>query len=198
LYAFQGMEEERDRGVGSVGPGGHDEMGGSDAVEDDHDVSVVDVAMTTSVVAVSASSSASSFASSSSPSSLPSHAAVRPDLPVRQLAQYVNPLIGTEGKGHGTPQPSSQIDVSLRWLNNAVWDGQSSGRRNPPLAKPRRLHSQRKTHPGPKSNARRRNGGNSLTRKLPALDGSMWMVGVGIVSYRPTAKERQECRKCHF
>jgi len=26
----------------------------------------------------------------------------RPDLPVRELSQYVNPLIGTEGRGHGT------------------------------------------------------------------------------------------------
>lgn len=104
LYGFEGMEE-LGRGVGSVRPGEHDEMG------EDHDVSMVDVSMPSvpmpSVPVMSASTTASSSSSSSAPTlaaSLPSHV-VRPDLPVRQLVQYVNPLIGTAGKGHGTLHP---------------------------------------------------------------------------------------------
>jgi hypothetical protein len=101
LYGFEGMEEQ-ERGVGSVRPGEHDEMG------EDHDVSMVDVSMTPSVPVMSASTTASSSLSSSPTfaASLPSHV-VRPDLPVRQLVQYVNPLIGTAGKGHGTLHPST-------------------------------------------------------------------------------------------
>jgi hypothetical protein len=61
-------------------------------------------------------------AASSSVSLSPSR---RPDLPERKLTPYVNPLIGTEGKGHGSPvlrhQSNSQRmqaqQFHLEWLN---------------------------------------------------------------------------------
>jgi hypothetical protein len=103
LYVFDGMERKDDRLGGSVGSDHDDEWGGSAEGEAEHEVGVVEGPMMSSVVEVSASSSVSSSVLSTSASSLPSVATpLRLDLPVRQLTQYVSPLIGTEGKGHGT------------------------------------------------------------------------------------------------
>lgn len=75
------------------------------------------------LTSVSSSSSSSSAFPATSPTPSPS----RLDLPERPLTPYVNPLIGTEGYGHGIiPFVSpSNSNNSIRRRNNSIWNGKT-------------------------------------------------------------------------
>jgi hypothetical protein len=74
-----------------------------------------------------ASSSSSSSVSSTFLATSPVPSSSRPDLPERLLTPYVNPLIGTEGYGHGiVPFVSpSNNDNSIRRRDNPLWNGKT-------------------------------------------------------------------------
>ena len=69
---------------------------------------------TTTALADRPQVTSASFSSSSSPAAASSPSVSlspsrRPDLPERKLTPYVNPLIGTEGKGHGSSRSPSSL-----------------------------------------------------------------------------------------
>ena len=88
LYVSEGIQSNKDA---LIMPGGqHD----GDESKNGTDLEGTEGADRTSVVLVP------STPVSSSPEPEPTSVR-RPDLPVRELSRYVNPLIGTEGRGHG-------------------------------------------------------------------------------------------------
>ena len=77
-----------------------------------------------SITAPAVTSSVSSV-TSSAPSSSPQSA--RPNLPERELTKYVDPLIGTEGYGHGSPYFDS-FNCSIRRSNYPFRYGETCSR----------------------------------------------------------------------
>jgi hypothetical protein len=71
--------------------------------------------------------SSSSTASSTLPATSSAPSSSRPDLPERRLTPYVNPLIGTEGYGHGIVSfvSPSNNDNSICRRNNPIWNGKT-------------------------------------------------------------------------
>lgn len=86
LQVFEGMEKGQ---------------GGLTIIPPPHTVPVMNVNVTALPTVSNALSDSSSTSSSTLLSTSQTSLPLRPDLPKRQLTSFVNPLIGTEGPGHG-------------------------------------------------------------------------------------------------
>ena len=127
LYIFAGMES--DETMLSTEPDSHHDH------EHEHEPVVTSAAeiplSSTSILQTSTAISTSSITTASA-SSLP-------DLPKRELTNFVDTMIGTEGYGHCTLLRRYSANYSFRWLNNTIRNGKGGSGQQYSMAESSRL-----------------------------------------------------------
>jgi len=125
LYIFAGMES--DEAMLSTEPDSHHDH--------EHEPVVTSAAelplSSTSILQTSTTISTSSIRIAS--------ASPLPDLPKRELTNFVDTRIGTEGSGHCTLLKRHTANYSFRRLNNTIWNGKGGSGQQYSLAESSRL-----------------------------------------------------------
>ena len=110
LYTFAGMES--DKTMLSNNPEGHH----------DHEHEP-EPAITSALGLRLSSTTVSATTLSTSSVAIPS-ASARPDLPKRELTNFVDTFIGVEGYGHCYLRSCTFVNGSIRWINSALRNGE--------------------------------------------------------------------------
>lgn len=129
LYIFAGMES--DETMLSTAPDSHHDH------EHEHEPVVTSAA---ELPLSSTSILQTPTATSSSTSSITiASASPLPGLPKRELTNFVDTLIGTEGYGHCTLLRGYTANYSFRWLNNTIRNGKGGSGQQHSMAESSRL-----------------------------------------------------------